>query len=278
MKMRLTAIWLWLFLLPIIGLETNAWAADPEDSELDKNSVADRNLAFMIRHAKSYKGTRVADGAMLTPLPKPLLRWSNPVVNIEYGLYVGWTDPGGRPMALAQIYYFPLTKKWFIEHQSLCDGPMDFESQLSSKWSPREAGITWTRFTDEDAPPAQSKARRLVQMRNLARRFRADDTIANNTKLRLLTSPVLRYDEPQEGVIDGVLFVMVNGTDPEITIQIEARQDANSEQHYYWALSPMTTYELTAYLDDKEVWRSPSSRPMTASDSFHPHPLDGQIE
>ena len=181
-------------------------------------------------------------------------------------------------MAVAQIYYFPSSKKWFIEHQSLSDGPMEFESKLSSKWSPREAGIEWTRFSDEDTRPARSKAGRLVQMRKLARRFRADDTIADNSKLRLLTSPVLRYDAPKEKLIDGALFVMVNGTDPEITLQIEARQNGNSGQHYYWALSPMTTYELRAYIDDKEVWRSLSSRPMSASDSFHPHPLDGQID
>ena len=232
-----------------------------------------------MRHVESYTGTREADGAKLTPLANPLLRWTNPYLKIEDGLYVAWTDPSGRPTSVAQIYYFPRSKSWFIEHQSLCDGPMEFKSKLSSDWSPRKAGIEWTKFSDQDVEPARSKARRMAEMRNLARRFQADDTIANNSKLRLLTSPVLRYDAPKEGLIDGALFVMVNGTDPEITLQIEARQDRKtSERRYYWALSPMTTFELMAYVDDKEVWHTPNARSMGPNDSFHPHSIVGQVE
>ena len=38
----------------------------------------------------------------------------------------------------------------------------------------------------------------------------------------------LRYDAPNEELIDGALLVIVNGTDPEITLQIEARQEQSS--------------------------------------------------
>ena len=278
MQFRLIAICLSLVVLSIKSLERDAWAADAEEQDTDKNRLADRHLAFMVRHVESYTGTRKADGAKLTALPKALLRWSNPLVNIEHGLYVAWTDPSGRPMSVAQIYFFPSSKKWFIEHQSLCDGPMEFTSELHSTWSPQSPGIEWTKIGNEDMKPVESKPLRLTQMRQLARRFRAEDTIANNSKLRLLTSPVMRYDAAEKGLIDGALFVMVNGTDPEITLQIEARQDQKSGRHYYWALSPMTTYELRAYIGDKEVWHSLSSRSMTADDIFHPHPIDGQVE
>ena len=71
MKIRLTAICLSLLLLPVIRLEPNAGATDPEENESDKHSVMDRNLAFMIQHAESYTGTREADGAALTPSQRP---------------------------------------------------------------------------------------------------------------------------------------------------------------------------------------------------------------
>ena len=75
------------------------------------------------------------------------------------------------------------------------------------------------------------------------------------------------------------MFVMVNGTDPEITIQIEARQDMKTlQRRYHWALSPMTTYELTAYLNDTEVWHAASSRPTGKRDIFHPHELAAEAE
>jgi hypothetical protein len=90
---------------------------------------------------------------------------------------------------------------------------------------------------------------------------------------------VLRYDAPKEGLIDGALFVMVNGTDPEITLQIEARQEKTSpEQYYYWALSPMTTFELMASVNNVEVWHTPTPRSTGPNDSFHPHRIDGQVE
>ena len=122
-------------------------------------------------------------------------------------------------------------------------------------------------------------ARRMAEMRNLARRFRADDTIANNSRLRLLPNPLLRYEAPASGIIDGALFVMVNGTDPEVTVQIEAREDIKTQQrHYYWALSPITTYELTAYMEDRKVWHVKSTRPTGGRDVFHPHELSVSIE
>lgn len=228
----------WCALIPAV-----AFANEGSQQESTNSEVGDPELEFMMRHALSYTGTRTADGAKITPLLNPLLRWTNPLVGIEEGVYVAWTDPSGRPMSVAQIYFFPPSRKWFIEHQSLCDGPMVFQSELGGDWTPEKPGISWTKFGNGVAKPAESKTRRMIEMRDLARRFRVD------------------------------------GTDPEITIQIEARQDMKSlQRHYYWALSPMTTYELTAYLEDTEVWHAASSRPTGERDIFHPHELATEAE
>ena len=43
-------------------------------------------------------------------------------------------------------------------------------------------------------------------------------------QMRLLTQPIFRYASPQAGIIDGTMFAFVQGTDPEVFLQVEARQ------------------------------------------------------
>ena len=140
------------------------------------------------------------------------------------------------PAAVAQIYLAPWSNKWCIESQSLDADPLEFTSKANSPWTPQKAGIEWHAFVGKKIPePNRSKALRLAQMRSLARRFRADDAIADNSKLRLLTTPLHRYEVAKSGIIDGVIFVMANGTDPEITLQIEARESPKTRKRaFYW--------------------------------------------
>ena len=66
-------------------------------------------------------------------------------------------------------------------------------------------------------------------MRELARRFRADEDFEpqpgerpERYELRLLPQPVARYEDPASGVVDGGLFLLVYGQNPEIALVIEA--------------------------------------------------------
>ena len=97
-------------------------------------------------------------------------------------------------------------------------------------------------------------------MRNLARRFRGDDNFEDKkdeSVLRLLTNPLLRYDDQKAGLMDGAVFALVHGTDPEMIIMIESRKKDGKAAEYLYALAPMTGYELRGYLDKKEVWHKP---------------------
>ena len=249
-----------------------------EESQSAKERT-DPRTDYMMDQCTDYVGLRVSDKTKLTCLAKPLLKWTNPSLNIDHGLYVAWTDPDGRPAAVAQIYLAPWSNKWCIEHQSLDSSPLEFQSKSNSSWLPRRAGIEWNKFVGKKIPkPSSSKVIRLAQMRSLARRFHADDSIADNSKLRLLTTPLYRYDAEKAGIIDGALFVMTNGTDPEITLQIEVRGSQDSQRPaFYWAMSPMTTYELSSDFDGVRVWNSSRERPTGPREVFHPHELTVQF-
>lgn len=251
-----------LLLFSAVGLNAaENDGADPAAAVASKKekepSLADRRYEFMKEHAKNFEGIRKSDGAKIKVHPKPLLRWTNPYTGVEAGLFSAWLDSDGRPMAVAQIYLYPKTNDdWRIELQSLCDGPMEFRSDRSGTWQPKVPGVKWHKLENKAPKPSDRKTIRLAQMRKIARRFRGDDTIANNSILRLMPNPSIRYDAPKKGVIDGALFLMVNGTDPEMMLQIEVREDEKTNKPaYFWALSRMTSYQLVAYLDGDVVWR-----------------------
>ena len=59
-------------------------------------------------------------------------------------------------------------------------------------------------------------------------------------------------------MLDGVMFAMVHDTDPELIILVELRDgQANERPAYYYALAPMTSFELSVSMDGKTVWHKP---------------------
>ena len=186
------------------------------------------------------------------------------------GVLVGWVDEIGRPVAVAQIYLLPNSEtEWGIETQSLSQDSFVLQSEFNGPWRPRKPGVEWKPFPKSATKPAGSKALRLSQMRALVRRFRGNDDFQekkNDNVLRLLTNPMIRYEDAKNGIIDGALFSFVHGTDPEMLIQIELRAEPETKQQsYFYAIAPMTGYELRAYLDGTEVWHKPrtTSSPET---------------
>jgi hypothetical protein len=221
----------------------------------------------MQTHAEAFAGKTASD-ITIRSFNKPLLRWTNPQTNIQDGILACWVDESGVPLAAAQICLTPnSTTQWAIEFQSLSTDTLTLSNE-EIVWSPSKPGIQWTPYDDVGVPSLRPN-RRLVQMRTLARKFRGDDNFENEESvLRLQTNPLIRYANPEGGIVDGALFALVHGTDPELLIMIEAKQESEKLTFRY-ALAPMTSFELRAYLDRKEVWHKPIMTSNQPSDIFH---------
>lgn len=243
-----------------------------------KQKAANERLDYMFESCAEFVGKRTSDGAEIRIIPKPLLRWTNPNYGVRDGLFVAWVDQKNRPMVAGQVFLMPNTvDSWYIEQQSLWIGPMQFKSDRNSIWTPRAAGVEWKKFSTKVIHPAKSKPLRLGQMRKLARRFRGeDDLTAKSSVLRLMPNPMVRYADKENKVIDGALFAMVQGTDPELLIQIEAREDEGQNSEYWWALAAMTSARLEGYLDGNRVWSKPRSG-GSPTGVFYMRPLAGGI-
>src|SRR5579872_5545465 len=205
----------------------------------------------------------------LTVHPKAVLRWSNPGVGSVYGDVYLWTHKG-RPEAVMSFY------KWWkpdwgftAEMHSLSPAGLSARREGVLRWQPTKAGIALNDVPD--APlPAESAPRRLLQMRTLAGGFSAqlDDLRTNaegeRQELRLLTQPLYRYPAGEGEVLDGALFAIVMGTDPEVLLLLGARRDSD-KSNWQYGLARMNDCAMTASYKDQEVWHCEKKGPKAVT-------------
>ena len=169
---------------------------------------------------------------------QPLMHWSNPERNQEQGSTFVWTKDG-VPAALVSIFTFEYDNRVICRHEviSLVDGPMNSTLHGVVVWTPRKKGVDWKHLSG--APkPAASAARRLFQMRTLARQFSATLHQRGRTdkNLTLIPQPLYRYQSESNGVIEGAIFSLAVATDPELLILIEAIQSKNEMPKYRYGI------------------------------------------
>ncbi|MBI3463630.1 MAG: hypothetical protein HY000_11315, partial [Planctomycetes bacterium] len=133
--------------------------------------------------------------------------------------------------------------------------PLDCRRGDVSVWSPKTGGLLVQRL-DGATPPAASQARRLAQMREIARRFSVShySSAQETTQLRLLPTPLYRFAAQGEGVLDGALFAFVVSSDPEMLLLIEAVGDSAQQAGWRYSLGRMSSGRLAVRLDDREIW------------------------
>jgi hypothetical protein len=75
--------------------------------------------------------------------------------------------------------------------------------------------------------------------------------------LRLMPTPLMRYQDASVGVIDGSVFAFVLATDPELLVLIEAVDEAAAGDDGSWRVRParFTGTELRLSHRKKEIWR-----------------------
>ena len=101
------------------------------------------------------------------------------------------------------------------EFHSLTPHPLYARERGGSRWLPQEPGIRLEPLTDA-TEPAMSQPRRLVQMRDLSRRFTAQVQRENSKwEMRLLPQPIYRYEisDDKSPIVDGAVFSFTSPVD-----------------------------------------------------------------
>lgn len=219
-------------------------------------------VAGFVRQAGEYRigvTSSAPKRQALELIRKPILTWSNPVRNEARGAYFVWTLEG-RPLVVGTIMTHPLVRdrtQQVIRHEfhSLAASEVTADFEGKTVWETRAAGVTWTQL--KMTPPDAEQGRRFRQMKALARNVKAQAVTGEETRrLRLLPNPLFRYKGASGTVVDGALFALVTGTDPEVLLLVEARQEDNGLK-WYAACARQTSYELTADFPDGSTWSVP---------------------
>lgn len=253
-------IWGSAFLLTatiaVVGVED-------EPAEKSGNTVEEQQIAAALElttNAAREFSLSIAgeDEVPLKFQPKSLLQWSNPAAGTIYGNVFIWTHED-RPQAIVSIYkwYAPFTHG-SVEFHSLSTGPIIARKDGNVVWQPEKGGVEWKTLPGKDAA-ADSPPRRLIQLRQIARRFAVEKTDREQItrQMRLLTQPIHRYASPAEGVVDGALFVFAQGTDPEVVLLLEATPEKNSKSlAWRYALVRLNHVKFVATYQQEQVWHT----------------------
>lgn len=229
----------------------------PGSGDLEKQNI-EAALKLTRESAAKYEFTLTEKHDTLVLREQPILRWSNPERGQIYGNVFLWTDRG-RPAVVGSLF------KWFSpfthmshEFHSLSLGEIAGKYESKDVWRATQPGVTFAPVPDAPAVAATS-AGRLTQMRQLARQFgaRTVDREGLKLELRQLAQPVYRYEIEKDSadLLDGALFVFVQGTDPELWLMLEARPSAGKGAAVWqYGLARMNSITFDVQFDGRDVW------------------------
>ena len=208
--------------------------------------------------AEAYVIEKTGESKPLVFKLQSLMHWQNTERSQEQGSMYVWLD-GDRPAVLASIFTYEHSNRVFCKHEiiSLADYPLTARMANTQVWTPKTPGLKWMPLTGA-GEPADLPARRLSQMRAIAREFSGTVTKPKGevTKLRLLTNPLIRYQPTDQTVVDGAVFSFAVVTDPELLLVIEAIQE-NGKLSWRYAVASSHYWQLELQRNGEVVWSVP---------------------
>ena len=270
-----------------------AWAQAPVTVRAEGRAERLEEMASLLRDIRVTEPAHPGRGPL--PLrPEPLHRWTDPTRELSDGGLWAF-GKSGRPVALATMEMYGRDPKassvWSCELISLAPGPLAAEAggkffipsdrnlpglAIPLKWAPKKPGIAFEAFPEAPAPAA-TEAERLRQMKTLSERFSAyqegnrPDGSRPRFELRLLPRPAHRYADPAAGLVDGAIFLLVYGTNPELLLFVEARKPAERDRPAAWSFgcARLSTAALSVSLDGRESWTRPHAQEPDPEETYY---------
>lgn len=226
--------------------------------------MSDRNASLARLQARA-EGTRItcgdkdsaADEAQAARLvTKPIFRYSDELREIDdAGIWL-WTL-GHRPVAALKVESYKTGRfpiPWLYCFASLAPERVRAEWDAAPAFVSRGPGLKWQTLGDQ---PLDTRAARLLQMREIARRFSAetvkDAEGKQRSQMRMLPQPLFRYEEGGKA-LDGALFGFTGtGTNPDLLLIL----DLPIKENWRFGIAGMTAEGLRMRLKDAVVFESP---------------------
>lgn len=244
-----------LFATVVVAVYSTAALAQVANEGKARNAAA-RQMAHDAARAYTFSLTN-GRKAELSLLARPVQYWTNDVNGEFHGSVFLWTLDG-RPQVVGSLYRSYTPYSYFaVELQSLCEQKLSAAKDGKVVWQP-PAGVTFRSLAGGE-PPTAAAVGRNRQMKSLARRFVGELTDLEKVKrqLQVLPQPLYRYENTPPNLLDGAIFSLGDGTDPEVLLLLEARRTAGEFQWQY-ALARLSIMQLHVSYDGQTVWSADS--------------------
>lgn len=229
----------------------------------EDDQEAKRRLEYMQTAVDSLEpeSSELKSKVALTMASKPLLRYNDPTrggvkkedsVNFLLDAGVWRLGTEGRPTALVTVEIYQAPDKSRVvayEFLSLTEAKFSLRHKTQEvRWDATASGLS-VKDLPEVPKPAATAAARVAQMRQFSRRFAAKETFNKETvECRLIAQPIDRYQSEAEKILDGAIFALANGTNPEVGILFET-----NGEHWKYGILRLSAAELSVTLDGKEI-------------------------
>jgi hypothetical protein len=248
------------FLSLLIGSLSMAVLAQ-EPGATDSASEAAEQIKAARANAATISIQDAESGAQIERVENPVFQYTEPVRGQAYVTLWVWGIKG-RPAAVLELIRNGDPKSdecrdWFCFHATT-DRTIKLTAKTGQTWTPGSSELKFQSLPGAPAP-AQTASARMGQMKQFVRRFSAHEFYTSGrVELRLLPAAVHRYEDRENGLIDGAIFVMAEGTHPEATLFLEAVQPAgDAKPVWQFAIGRSGAAEMAMFYDDKEVHHLP---------------------
>ncbi|MGE5191562.1 MAG: hypothetical protein ACM3U2_03615 [Deltaproteobacteria bacterium] len=250
------------FALRLPGVRADDTADDAEKQEAQARK--ERYTNWMRTYAE---GTRIRlpakkDGdeeQMGELVPNPVFRYSDEERLIPDATLWVWTHDS-RPVAFQKVEgnNYGGGRQWTICFASLSEGLIDVDWPTGRKYSARKPGVAFNPIPGAGAP-ADNPRGRTAQLKSLKEQFtgrlNVNEDGTRGAQTRTMAKPIFEYSHPKTKLPLGAIFGMTStGTNPDLLLLIEARQDGEGNLRWEYALARMTSASLRVRLEEGEVW------------------------
>ncbi len=240
-----------------------------QSAEAKANEQVRRETERVLREIElEIKGE---DGWAKVPrIKEPLLYYGDPTRANDNGSVWGW-GLKGRPVALLEIFRGAIAPRhWTFAICNTSGGKLRARYAGNSWWEENDSATELKDIPGAPAPAAETSLRQR-QVKLLAQKFTAHEFWdPDNTRyeLRLLKRPLYIYRDEANGLLEGGLFTLANGTNPEIMLFVEARVDPKNKSKSVWqyAVGRSAHAELHLEYAGKEVYDAPRGNRVSGSD------------
>jgi hypothetical protein len=211
-------------------------------------------------------------------VPEPLFQSFAPARDAQNVSVWGYGG-NGRPAALLSLSLVTSPKgapaRWMYELNSLSSLPVEAKVPGAKNWSTRQSGLEFKALPDA-SEPAELEDDRTQQLHELSAQFTGFESFPDKKgdgplerfELGLIPEPIHRYSDPERGQVDGAIFLLRRGTNPEVVLVIELVRDSVTNTAWKYALTRLSFAELHVQIDGTDVWTQPQLQGTTAADPY----------